>query len=78
MAKATKDTVSVTTVTLELTEQEALVVHALCGLVGGSATDTNRKHSSAVYKALQAAGVDSYPSRVSLGLSALGLVEFTQ
>lgn len=79
MATAIKRTVPVytTTVALELTDQEALVVHALCGVVGGSKTETNRKHAAAVYTALEAVGVDSYPSSKTVGLDHDSM-EFTR
>jgi hypothetical protein len=78
MAKAVKKAVvPAYTVTLELSDQEALVVHALCGIVSGDSASTNRKHSSAVYHALAAAGVDSHPARATLGLD-YGKLEFTK
>jgi hypothetical protein len=45
---------------LELSENEALVIHALCGKVSGSDSDTNRKYSQDVYNVLSRNGIDSY------------------
>ncbi|MER8014259.1 hypothetical protein ACIQ7S_03615 [Streptomyces griseoluteus] len=60
MAKATTDVkvTRVTSVTLELTAEEAGALLALTGMVEGS-NDSCRKHTSAVYRALDVTAFDN-------------------
>lgn len=60
MAKATltEEIVRTETVTLVLSMDEAKAVAAILGSVGGSPTDTPRKHTQSALVALENAGVE--------------------
>jgi hypothetical protein len=55
--KITETTPVERTFTMELTEQEARTLFYLCGSVTGSDTNSRRKHTAAIFYALDALGI---------------------